>query len=106
MAVLYDGVIAFLAAVGIAAILWVLADLILRRKENDVAAVVVLPVRGASAQLEHDVHALLFRLGQQTPVLLADCGLDAEGRKRAAIVEKKHPCVAVVTPPQVERYIT
>ena len=33
MTVLYDGVIAFLAAVGVTAILWVLADLVLRRWE-------------------------------------------------------------------------
>ena len=109
MSVLYDGVIAFLAAVGLATILWVLADLVLRRREKVVEAVLVLPVRGSAESMEQDVQTLLVlrqQLGRYTPVLLADCGLSEEGRYRAAALEDRYQRVTAVTPAQIEEYIT
>ena len=109
MTVLYDGVIAFLAAVGLTALLWLLAGLVLRRREKDVEAVLLLPVRGEAAHLEYDVQALLAlrpRLGRYTPVLIVDCGLSEESRLRAAILEKNYNCVTVVAPAQITEHVT
>lgn len=109
MTVIYDGVIAFLAAVGVTALLWVLADLVLRRRGRTVEAVLVLPVCGEAVHMEEDVQTLLAlrtQLGQHTPILLADCGLEEESRCRAAALEKRYHRVAVVLPMQMEEYIT
>lgn len=109
MTVIYDGVIAFLAAVGVTAILWVLADLVLRRRERTVEAALVLPVWDAAPHMEEDVQILLAlraQLGQHTPILLADCGLDEEGGCRAAALEKRYHRVARILPAQLEDYIT
>ena len=109
MTVIYDGVIAFLAAVGVTAILWVMADLVLRRRERTVEAALVLPVRGEAVHMEEDVQVLLAlrtQLGHHIPILLADCGLEEESRCRAAALEKRYSRVALVLPAQMEEYIT
>ena len=109
MTVLYDGVIAFLAAVGVTAILWVLADLVLRRWERPVDAALVLPLRDKAQYAESDVQTLLAlrgQLGSHNPVLLVDCGLSEEGRRRAAALEKRYYRVVLVQPAQMEEYIT
>ena len=109
MTVLYDGVIAFLAAVGVTAILWVLADLVLRRWERPVDAALVLPLRDDAQSAEEDVQTLLLlyaQLDSRSPVLLVDCGLSEEGRQRAAALEKRYYRVALVQPAQMEDYIT
>lgn len=109
MTVLYDGVIAFLAAVGVTALLWVLADLVLRGRERTVDAALVLPVRGMASCMEEDVRTLLTlrgQLGKHAPILLVDCGLDEESRQRAAVLGKRYHRVMLVLPEQMEEYIT
>ena len=109
MTMLYDAVMAFLAAAGLAAILWLLAGLVLRsRKEDQAEAVILLPARGTGERLEHDVRtveAMARQLGKCTPVLVVDCGLDRSGRLRAAILESAHDCVAVVDREDVAAHI-
>ena len=46
MKLMGDGLIAFLAAVGVSTILWLLAETLLRRHSPVAEAVLVLPVRG------------------------------------------------------------
>ena len=52
MTLLQDGVIALLAAVGLTAILWLLADMILRRRE-EVPVVLLLPLKDAAEEMEY-----------------------------------------------------
>ena len=109
MTVLYDGVLAFLSAVGVTAILWVLADVLLRRREQPVDAVLVLPLRDDAQLADEDVQTLLLLYAQMeshSPVLLVDCGLSEEGRQRAAALEKRYYRVALIQPAQMEEYIT
>lgn len=56
MELMGDGLIAFLAAVGVSTILWLLAETLLRRHSPVAEAVLVLPVRGDGATLERALH--------------------------------------------------
>ena len=60
MELMGDGLIAFLAAVGVSTILWLLAETLLRRHRPVAEAILVLPVRGDGATLEH------YRTGART----------------------------------------
>ena len=77
MALFWEGVAAFLEAVGIAAVLWVLFDWVLRPKRGGGTAVFV-PLTGDAAELDR----LLRRL-EGLSVVLVDEGLSDEGRTRA-----------------------
>ena len=106
MAIFLDGVIAFLAAVGLTALLWLLAGALTRRKEMPLPAAVVLPVSGGAEDMEAAVRlarAAARQLGETTPVLLADCGLNEEGRHRARLLEKSGR-VEVLRRPELASY--
>ena len=84
MELMGDGLIAFLAAVGVSTILWLLAETLLRRHSPVAQAVLVLPVRGDGATLERALHLTMEqRTTGETPILLADCGLDETGLRLA-----------------------
>ncbi|MFQ9444548.1 MAG: hypothetical protein ACLR01_07115 [Vescimonas sp.] len=63
MELMGDGLIAFLAAVGVSTILWLLAETLLRRHRPVAEAILVLPVRGDGATLER---ALRLTMEQRT----------------------------------------
>ena len=109
MSVLTDGVVAFLAAVGLTALLWLLADALLRRREPSFHAAIVLPIRGAGEQLDYAVYtacAVRDRLGRYTPVLLVDYGLEETARQRANFLAENNNCVTVILPSELEQHIT
>ena len=109
MEVFTDGLVAFLAAVGLSALAWMAAQLLLGWREPSVHAVIVLPVRGSGAELDgavYDACSLRPRLGRYTPVVLADCGLDEEGQARAAALSRANNCVTVLLPSELEEFIT
>ena len=105
MEVFTDGLVAFLAAVGLSALAWMAAELLLGRRASSVHAVMVLPVRGSGAELDEAVYTAC-RLGRGTSVVLADCGLDEEGRARADALSRANDCVTVLLPSQLEKFIT
>ena len=84
-----DGVAAFLEAVGIAAVLWVLFDWVLRPKRDGGTAVFV-PLTGDAVGLE----PLLRRLAGLTVVLL-DEGLSDEGRRKAEQAARRDPNITL-----------
>lgn len=91
MVIFLDGVVAFLAAVGLTALLWLLAGALTKRKEMPLPAAVVLPVSGEAEEMEAAVRlarAAARQLGETAPVLLADCGLHEEAIRRARLLEK------------------
>ena len=83
MELLQDGVVAALAAIGVTALIWLAASLLLWR-ERPVDAVYLVRVSGDGTGLD----VTLCRLAQsrRLPVLLVDCGLTAEGRRAAELL--------------------
>lgn len=105
MHIVTDGVIAFLAAVGLAGLVWLTADWLVRRREVPLRAAIVLPVRGAAEELDYAVYTacrVRRRLGRYTPVLVVDCGLEEKSRLRAELLAENNNCVAVILPSQIE----
>ena len=81
MKIFYDGVIAFLSAVGLSALIWSAAELLLRRTPQLPAGVtLVLPLRGEGVTMEADVAKLeqLCRTLPKSRLILQDCGLSRE----------------------------
>ena len=108
MQIVTDGVIAFLAAVGLAGLVWLTADWLVRRREVPLRAVIVLPLRGAAEELDYAVYTacrVRGRLGRYTPVLLVDCGLEEKSRLRAQLLAENNNCVTVVLPSEIETTI-
>lgn len=83
MGLLHDGVVAALAAIGVTALLWLAASVLLYR-ERSMSASYLLPVAGDAAGL--DVTLRLLAQSRRLPVLLVDCGLTDEGRRAAALL--------------------
>lgn len=86
-----DGLLALLAAIGLASLLWgaVRGLFFSRPRLRGTGAMALLPARGDGESLEEQVRCL-GALGRETGcfsrILLADCGLSDEGRQRAAIL--------------------
>ena len=93
MQLLQDGVIALLAAIGLTALLWSLAGWIFRPRGRIPGTVFLLvPVRGAAPGMEQTLRALRGAgIDRRAEVLLADCGLAGEARRRAERVERFPP---------------
>ena len=99
MRLLQDGLVAMLAAVGLATILWMVASLFLRNRRrlfSNVAAVV--QARGAGENLEYTVHTLSqlrYDRGAFGTIVILDCGLTEEGRELAQLLTREEDCVAL-----------
>ena len=107
MSIFTDGLIAFLAAVGLTTLVWLAADLILSRRRSPLRAAVVLAAEGNAPALEWAVWtacAAARELGRGTQVIIADCGMDEDARTRAKILEENNEWVTVAAPSDVEQY--
>ena len=83
MEILYDGIIAFLAAVGLASLIWSVAGLILRPPQGRISgAALVLSLRGEALSMEADVRDLR-RILPDTRLVLRNCGLSKEALAQA-----------------------
>ena len=100
MELLQDGVVAALAAIGVTALIWLAASLLLR--ERPVDAVYLVRVSGDGTGLD----VTLRRLAQsrRLPVLLVDCGLTDEGRRAAALLSDMN--TKLLTPQELAAYYT
>lgn len=106
MELMGDGLIAFLAAVGVSTILWLLAETLLRRHSPVAEAVLVLPVRGDGATLERALHLTMEqRATGETPILLADCGLDETGLRLAQSLTQRYSRVQLCLAEELENYL-
>lgn len=106
MELMGDGLIAFLAAVGVSTILWLLAETLLRRHRPVAEAVLVLPVRGDGATLERALHLTMEqRTTGETPILLADCGLDETGLRLAQSLTQRYSRVQLCPAEELENYL-
>ena len=83
MTLLQDGLIAFLSAVGLTALVWLVAGAVLHTGRPIVPGLLlVLPLRGDALAMEADVRELR-RLQSRLPgarMVLVDCGLTEDAR--------------------------
>lgn len=103
-----DGLIALLAAIGLASILWAIVRAVLLVPARP-RATALISARGSGEDLEEQVMALsLLHLDQDAPgeILLVDCGLTEEGRKRCALLERQNRRVSFCTKEEIGKYIT
>ena len=98
MELLQDGVVAALAAIGVTALIWLAASLLLWR-ERPVDAVYLVRVSGDGTGLD----VTLRRLAQSRR-LLVDCGLTDEGRRAAALLSDMN--TKLLTPQELAAYYT
>ena len=86
MALLQDGLIAFLSAVGLTTVVWMVAGVVLGTGRPTVPGLMlVLPLKGEALAMEADVRELR-RLQGRLPgakIVLADCGLTEDARHLA-----------------------
>ena len=86
MALLQDGLIAFLSAVGLTTVIWLVAGIFLHTGRPTIPGLLlVLPLRGEALAMEADVRELR-RFQNQLPgakIVLADCGMTDEARSLA-----------------------
>lgn len=105
MSIWMEGVVAFLAAVGLTTLLWMLSGAVLRRRETPLPAVMVLPASGGAEELEWTVRRACAALpGDSVPILLVDCGLTEEARMRTALLEKTNSRVTEIKPEDLRGY--
>ena len=96
-----DGLIAMLAAVGLATILWMIVGLFLRKRRQLFSGVTaVVRAEGDGAGLEYTVRTLSqlrYERGAFGTILILDCGLSGEGRELAQLLIREEDCVALCT---------
>ena len=97
-----NGVLAFLAAVGIAALVWLVTGVLLRRRPPEVPAVLVLPACGGAEALEGEVRA---QLGRSAESAVVDCGLTAEGARRVQLLAQRFDKIMVLDRGELDRII-
>ena len=99
--VLQDGVLAFLAATGAAALFWLLTGWLRRREPA--RAVLLVPARG-SGDFSGPVAQLLDlrrQLRGLPPIVICDCGLDEEGLSRARELTQRYDNVLLLAPEEI-----
>ena len=103
-----NSVLAFLAAMGIAALVWVVAGVLLRGTRAEVPAILVLPACGNGEALEgwvRTLHEMRPQLGRTAGIVIVDCGLSAEGLRRAELLSRRFPKVTVLDREELEQII-
>ena len=101
MELMQDGVVAALAAIGVTALLWLAASVLLYR-ESPVDAVYVMRVSGDAAGL--DAALRILAQNRRLPVLLVDCGLTDEGRRAVELLSDTN--MKLLTPQELAAYYT
>ena len=103
-----NSVLAFLAAVGIAALIWLVAGLLLRGRRTETPAVLMLSVCGNAEALEgwvRTLHEVRTQLGRSAAIAIVDCGLTGLGLERAIRLRDRYSWVAYCPEPALTDYI-
>lgn len=104
-----DGLVAMLAAIGLASLMWTVVRAVLfsqpqRRQE----VLVLLPAQGDGENLEQQVHQLShlrYEQGILGMVLMVDCGLSEEGRKLAKLLAREDRWVSLCKKEDIGSYL-
>lgn len=103
MEIWQDGVLAGLAAVGLTALLWLLAGSLFHWRERPLDAVYLVMLTGGAEKLDMTLRELARE--RRLPVVLVDAGLTAEGRQRVELLTARYGAV-LVTPQQLAELYT
>ena len=98
MELIQDGVLAFLAAVGITTCVWLVAGAFLPSRCRNPEVRLLLPLQGDAPTLEADLRELL-RTRHTLPlakILLVDCGMTDEARQTAEYFCRRRQNVELV----------
>ena len=109
MQLLQDGIIAALAAMGLTSILWLLAGALYAPRIRPTEALALLAVRGAAENLEQQVRALERSRDESRSfdrILIVDCGLEDEARRRTQILSREDCGVELVAAAELAAAIT
>ena len=104
-----DGVIALLAAIGLASIFWVLIRSVFFRRTAARGTLVLICARDDGEGVEQQVRALTMlrrERGLVNGILLVDCGLNEEGRHLCSIIARRERTVVLCRSDEVTKYIT
>ena len=104
-----DGLVALLASVGLASIMWTVVRAVLYAGPDRRRGVVaLLPAAGSGDGLEEQVKTLRALRGEQElfgMVLLVDCGLNEEGRKLAKLLARQDRWVSLCRQEEIAAYL-
>ncbi len=107
MELLQESVIAFFAAVGLAAAVWTAAEgILLSRRDKLEHFVALVPVAGDAPALERTVAGLQWTTicgNRFDKILIADCGLTDTGRQTARLLARRSANVTLCTMSDAER---
>lgn len=101
-----DGLVAMLAAIGLASIMWAVVKTVLygRQEERRQGVAALIPAQGDGEGLEAQVRAL-EDLGVFGTALLVDCGLSEEGRKLCQLLARKRRWLAICGKDEIGEYL-
>ena len=106
-----DGLVAMLAAIGLASLMWAAVKTVLYGggPERRQGVVALIPAQGDGEGLEQQVR-LLERLrreqGALGMILLVDCGLTETGTQTARLLAKENRWVALCRKDEIPGYLT
>ncbi len=100
MLLLQDGVLAFLSAVGLAAIVWAVAGALIHVGGRPAVPglLLVLPLRGEALAMEADVRELRRVQGglPGAKIVLADCGLTPDAQALARYLTQREKSAVLI----------
>ena len=104
-----DGIVAMLAAIGLASIIWtVVRAALFAGPERRRTVTALLPARGNGEGLEEQLRALqeLRREGGAFGrILVVDCGLSAEGRRLAGLLVRDRRWASLCVREEIGQYL-
>ena len=103
MEIWQDGVLAGLAAVGLTALLWLLAGSLFRWRAHPLGAAYLVEASGGAEGLDMTLRELARE--RPLPVILVDSGLNEMGRQRVELLTARYGAV-LVTPQQLAELYT
>ena len=104
-----DGILALLAAIGLASVLWTLIRAVLFQPPVRQGVIVLICAHGDGGELEQQVReltALRREHGVVGEIFLVDCGLSEEGRKLCRLLARGDRRVTLCKSGDIETYIT
>lgn len=110
MQLLQDGLVAMLAAIGLASMMWVVVKAVLYAplEWRRPGAVALIPAQGDGDGLEEQVRTMERLRKEQalvSTVLLVDCGLTEEGLRLARLLARDRRWVAVCAREEIGGYL-
>lgn len=105
-----DGLVAALAAIGVASIMWaVVRTVLFAAPPRKYSAVALISAKGDGTELEEQVRTLI-RLRQEQGVfgaiLVVDCGLNEEGKKVVKCLERQDRWVSFCQKENLSEYLS